>query len=180
MDIHWQDWTSLSLTGPSGHATKRLNTGLVPPKGYRDRFPSLGGEEERPPCPHCFGGPCVVEMPPDFLMGSSAPHESNREQRYKLYQTFWRLMGDLGLWKHAPYKRRKTQKTAEDDPRVRVCVCVCVCVCWRVSVCVCVCVHVCVCVSVFVCACVRSCLIVCASVFVCACVTACVTACVCE
>ena len=105
------------LTGPSGHATKRLNTGLVPPKGYRDGFPSLGGEEEHPPCPHCFCGPCVIEMPPDFLMGSSAPHERNREQRYKLYQKFWRLMGELGLWKHAPYKRRKTQKTAEDDPR---------------------------------------------------------------
>ena len=105
------------LTGPSGHATKRLNTGLVPPKGYMDGFPSLGGEEEHPPCPHCFCGPCVIEMPPDFLMGSSAPHERNREQRYKLYQKFWRLMGGLGLWKHASYKRRKTQKTAEDDPR---------------------------------------------------------------
>ena len=62
---------------------RRPNSGLVTPKGYSNGFPSLGGEEQHRPCPHCSCGPCVIQMPPDFLVGSSAPHECNREKRYK-------------------------------------------------------------------------------------------------
>ena len=103
----------------SGRLVKRPNRGCVPPKGYSSDggFPSLGGDNENNPSPHCFCGPCIVEMPPDFLVGSSTPHARNREQRYKLYRKFWQTLKQLGLWQHPSYKRRKTEKTAEDDPR---------------------------------------------------------------
>ena len=97
----------ITIIETSRQVVGQPNSGLVPPKGYTDGFPSVGGDEQKTPCPHCFCSPCVVQMPPDFLTGSSAPHLQNREKRYKLYRKFWRLMEHLGIWSHVPYKRKK-------------------------------------------------------------------------
>jgi hypothetical protein len=73
----------------------------VAPKGYKGlEFPVLGGDN---PCEHCKCTPCVIELPPDFLLGSGAPHIRNKHKRYPLYRRFWSLMDAIGLWRHPEY-----------------------------------------------------------------------------
>ena len=42
-------------------------------KGYLSAaaHPQLREEPYCPHCPHCLMGPCVIEMPPDFLVGNA-------------------------------------------------------------------------------------------------------------
>ena len=49
-------------------------------------------------CPYCLCTPCVVSMPPDFLVGRGPPHLRNVEKRYDLYRNFSRVFTDLKLW----------------------------------------------------------------------------------
>ena len=59
----------------------------------------------------------MIDRPPSFLTGSSAPHPRNNEKRYKLYRKFWQLLDNLGEWNNPDYLRKKRRKTIEDDPR---------------------------------------------------------------
>ena len=51
-------------------------------------------------CPHCFCSPCVVTLPPTFLVGSAPPNLRNAHKIYPLYRKFWRVCRDIGVWKH--------------------------------------------------------------------------------
>ena len=85
-------------------------------KGYKDRdsHPVLNDD---PLCLHCLMGPCVVDLPPDFLRGAADPDIGNIHNRYALYRKFWPLLRDLRLWNHPTYLARKAAKTHPDDPR---------------------------------------------------------------
>ena len=48
-------------------------------------------------CNYCLCSPCVIQQPPDFLMGSCSPHPGNDEKRHRLYRLFWRLLNNLGV-----------------------------------------------------------------------------------
>ena len=88
----------------------------VHPRGYRQstRVPILRRQNH---CPHCLCGPCVIELPPDFLRGACGPHPANAEKRHRLYQMFWGLLQDLGVWRDEEYLRRKETRTVRDDKR---------------------------------------------------------------
>ena len=86
-----------------------------PPYGYSaSPYPSVGGPE---PCPHCFCSPCVINNPPTFLVGSCPPDIRNSSKRYPLYRKFWRVLREIGLWRHEPYLVRKATRTSCDDVR---------------------------------------------------------------
>lgn len=89
------------------------------PRGYDDGsdFPVLVVDEDDERCPHCLCNPCVIACPPTFLRGSAAPLIGNRTKRFKLYQKFWQLLADVGLWYHPEYLPRKISRTERDDPR---------------------------------------------------------------
>ena len=82
--------------------------------GYDDSTPTIDGPER---CPHCFCSPCVVALPPNFLVGSAPPDLRNVHKRYPLYRKFWRVCRDIGIWKHNDYLQRKAQRTSRDDVR---------------------------------------------------------------
>ena len=63
--------------------------------------------------PH--GKSCPIPYPPIFLMGSAAPSLVNDQNRFRLYQQFWQLLNDLGLWDHPTYLMRKEVVTHIDD-----------------------------------------------------------------
>ena len=65
--------------------------------GYSDSTPTIDGPER---CPHCFCSPCVVALPPAFLVGSVPPNLRNAHKIYPLYRKFWRVCRDIGVWKH--------------------------------------------------------------------------------
>ena len=90
----------------------------IRPLGYSGNqpFPVLGGSGD-PVCPHCLCRPCIIQQPPDFLVGSSAPYNGNCVYRFRLYRRFWRLLQQIGLWMHEEYLMRKERVTARDDPR---------------------------------------------------------------
>ncbi|KAL5516910.1 hypothetical protein EMCRGX_G002354 [Ephydatia muelleri] len=69
--------------------------------------PVLNGTPNEPCCPHCLFGPCIIRRPPVFLTGRAVPSLANDRKRYKLYQQFWKLLKDLGLWDHPTYLARK-------------------------------------------------------------------------
>ena len=56
-------------------------------------------------------------MPPEYLRGSSSPHDANDEKRHVLYRKFWRTLKGLGLWQDEEYLSRKELRTARDDKR---------------------------------------------------------------
>ena len=68
-------------------------------------------------CSYCLCAPCVVQLPPDFLRGTCAPHATNNEKRHRLYHLFWKLLKDLGVWRDTEYLGRKAQRTTRDDRR---------------------------------------------------------------
>ena len=86
------------------------------PHGYRHnpQFPILRGENH---CSHCLCCPSVIQLPPEFLCGSASPHPANDEKRHRLYQLFWRLLSDVGLWGDEEYLQRKEGRTATYDKR---------------------------------------------------------------
>ena len=86
------------------------------PRGYHfsTQVPQLRGENH---CPYCLCAPCLIEQPPDFLVGSAGPHPANDEKRHMLYTKFWRLLADLCVWKDEEYIRRKQARTTRDDKR---------------------------------------------------------------
>ena len=68
-------------------------------------------------CPHCLCHPCVILIPPDFLVGTCGPHPAIDERRHRLYRKFWRLLLDLGVWNDEDYLRRKEARTSCLDKR---------------------------------------------------------------
>ena len=103
-----------------------LNTsGTARPLGYSANRPfpvfSGGGDSS---CPHCFCMPCIIQQPPEFLVGSSAPYEGNAVYRFRLYRRFWRTFKDIGLWRQEEYLRKKERRTTRNDPREIIPLCV--------------------------------------------------------
>ena len=77
----------------------------------------LNGTPNEPCCPHCLFGPCIIRRPPVFLTGRAVPSLAYDRKRYKLYQQFWKLLKDLGLWDHPTYLARKGLVTHPLDRR---------------------------------------------------------------
>ena len=86
--------------------------------------PVLDGSQDEPPCPHCLFGPCIIQRPPVFLTGRAAPSLANDRKRFRLYQQFWQLLRDLGLWDHPTYLGRKGLVTHPSDRREIMPICV--------------------------------------------------------
>ncbi|KAL5472993.1 hypothetical protein EMCRGX_G027433 [Ephydatia muelleri] len=82
-----------------------------------DDPPVLNGTPNEPCCPHCLFGPCIIRRPPVFLTGRAVPSLANDRKWYKLYQQFWKLVKDLGLWDHPTYLARKGLVTHPLDRR---------------------------------------------------------------
>ena len=82
--------------------------------GYSSNIPIFNGPNR---CPHCFCSPCVMTLPPTFLVGSGPPSVYNAHKRYPLYRKFWRVLNELGLWRHEEYIARKVLQTSQDDAR---------------------------------------------------------------
>ena len=90
----------------------------LPPSGYPGGDPPvLNGTPNEPCCPHCLFGPCIIRRPPVFLTGRAVPSLANDRKQYKLYQQFWKLLKDLGLWDHPTYLARKGLVTHPLDRR---------------------------------------------------------------
>lgn len=89
------------------------------PRGYTSDtpWPQLTGDDGLGGCPHCLCNPCVVSMPPDFLVGRGPPHLRNVEKRYTLYRKFWRMFTDIQLWGHPVYLSKKQAITSILDQR---------------------------------------------------------------
>ena len=79
---------------------------------------------EEPYCPHCLMGPCVIEMPPDFLVGNADADPGNLKKRFALYRKFWSLLQAFGLWHDDTYLQRKRAVTHQDDRRELLPLCV--------------------------------------------------------
>lgn len=88
--------------------------GSVHVYGYSGIKPVLNAPSR---CPHCYCSPCVVVLQPDFLVGSAVADRRNAHKRYPLYRKFWRVLNQLGLWRHDEYLERKVARTTADDPR---------------------------------------------------------------
>ena len=88
-------------------------------RGYSSEAPKpqLTGDDGLGGCPHCLCDPCVISLPPDFLVGRGSPHLRNVEKRYTLYRKFWRMFTDMKLWGHPVYLRRKQAITSLLDQR---------------------------------------------------------------
>ena len=100
-------------------------TGTIRPLGYPGNRPfPVFGDGGDSSCPHCLCTPCIIQQPPEFLVGSSAPYEGNSVYRFRLYRRFWRLFQNIGLWRHEVYLRRKEIRTAREDPREILPLCV--------------------------------------------------------
>lgn len=68
-------------------------------------------------CPHCHLSPCVIERPPSWVRGSSAPSLGNNSKRFTLYGRFWTFLRQLGVWNHPTYLQHKRTKTSVMDTR---------------------------------------------------------------
>ena len=81
----------------------------LPPSSYPVGDPPvLNGTPNEPYCPHCLFGSCIIRRPPVFLIGKAVPSWANGRKQYKIYQRFWKLLKDLGLWDHPTYLARMT------------------------------------------------------------------------
>ena len=101
-----------SARGGAGSSWGRSVHGSV--YGYTDMRPVLDGDMR---CPHCLCTPCVIVMKPSFLVGSSVAHDRNAHKRFPLYKKFWRVLNDLGVWRHELYLQRKVLRTSLHDVR---------------------------------------------------------------
>ena len=81
---------------------------------YTDAPSTLGGTSN---CPHYFCSLCVTSRPLTFLVGRAAEDARNAHKRYPLYRKFWRVLNDLGVWRHDQYLARKALRTCVEDVR---------------------------------------------------------------
>lgn len=116
----WRKW--IKENPPEGVSVKktRFSGDLAAPVAKRPR-PQL---REEPYCPHCLMGPCVIEMPPDFLVGNADANPGNLRKRFALNRKFWSLLQALGLWHDDTYLQRKRAITHQDDSRELLPLCV--------------------------------------------------------
>ena len=106
------DGSSSSSAGCRGGS--RRGRGGVRIYVYPDAAPVLNGASR---CPHCFWGPCIVASPPAFLVGTAPAKSRNSHKCFPLYRKFWRVLDDLGVWRHVEYLERKALQTSTDDVR---------------------------------------------------------------
>ena len=78
--------------------------------GYTDVAPILDGRSK---CPYCFCRP----SPPAFLVGSASDDARNAHKRFPLYRKFWRVLNQLGMWRHEEYLERKALQITTYDVR---------------------------------------------------------------
>ena len=55
--------------------------------------------------------------PPAFLVGSASDDARNAHKRFPLYQKFWRVLNQLGVWRHEEYLERKALRITTYDVR---------------------------------------------------------------
>ncbi|KAL5464083.1 hypothetical protein EMCRGX_G033043 [Ephydatia muelleri] len=60
---------------------------------------------------------CLGPALSTVLTGRAAPSLANDRKRFKLYQQFWQLLKELGLWDHPTYLARKGLVTHPSDRR---------------------------------------------------------------
>ena len=89
------------------------------PRGYTPEapWPQLTNDDGDGGCSHCFCTPCVMSMPPDFLVGHGPSHLRNVEKRHTLYWKLWGMFSDVMLLGHPLYLRRKQAITSVIDRR---------------------------------------------------------------
>ena len=61
-------------------------------------WPQLTSDDGLGGCLYCLCKPCVISMPPEFLVGREPPHLRNVEKRYNLYRNFWSCGDILCTW----------------------------------------------------------------------------------
>ena len=66
-------------------------------------------------CLYCFCRPCIIASPPAFLVGCASADARNAHKRLPLYRKFWRVLNELGVWRHEEYLERKALRTTTDD-----------------------------------------------------------------
>ena len=49
----------------------------------------------------------MTSRPLTFLVGRAAEDARNAHKRYPLNRKFWRVLNDLGVWRHDQYLARK-------------------------------------------------------------------------
>ena len=49
----------------------------------------------------------MIANPPSFVVGRAAMNAHNAHKRYPLYRKFWRVLNELGVWRHERYLERK-------------------------------------------------------------------------
>ena len=59
----------------------------------------------------------MTSRPLTFLVGRAAEDAKNAHKRYPLYRKFWRVLNDLGVWRHDQYLARKALRTCVEDVR---------------------------------------------------------------
>ena len=64
-------------------------------------------------CPHCFCRPCIIASPPVFLVGSASADARNAHKHFPLYRKFWRVLNELGMWRHEEYLERMYMASLE-------------------------------------------------------------------
>ena len=82
--------------------------------GYTDVAPILDGRSK---CPYCFCRPCINASPLAFLVGSASDDARNTHKHFPLYRKFWRVLNQLGMWRHEEYLERKALRITTYDVR---------------------------------------------------------------
>ena len=80
-----------------------------------DAFGQGGGEGE---CQFCFCIPCVTTIHHLWLGGPARPHARNAQLRKAKYKRFWKMMDDIGAWRHPRYLRKKQRLLQTDEETV--------------------------------------------------------------
>ena len=80
--------------------------------GYTDVAPILDGRSK---CPYCFCRPCINASPLAFLVGSASDDARNTHKHFPLYRKFWRVLNQLGMWRHEEYLERKALRITTYD-----------------------------------------------------------------
>ena len=68
-------------------------------------------------CSHCHLSPCVIDRPPSWVRGSSAPSLGNNSKHFTLYGRFWTFLHQLGVWNHPWYLQYKRTQASVLDTR---------------------------------------------------------------
>ena len=60
---------------------------------------------------------CVIST---FIVRCANADARNAHKHFPLYRKFWRVLNELGVWRHEEYLERKALRTTTDDVRESV------------------------------------------------------------